>query len=83
MEKAPLMSPKPTPATYAICWMEMGEQPSSLRATSPSMAFLWDESMLEHGAPPGWSRWDQGLTLHHPTLQVTSPRCNTHQRAST
>lgn len=25
---------------YAICWMEMGEQPSSLRATSPSMAFL-------------------------------------------
>lgn len=145
MEKAPLMSPKPTPATvgtghhqalslpgppqappsllwcekppfppapcpalpglapgptdrvpcsarhspYAICWMEMGEQPSSLRATSPSMAFLWGESMLEPGTawPPSktWcstrmeqTGWD--LTLHQPTLLVTSPSrsCNTH-----
>lgn len=33
---------------YAICWMEMGEQPSSLRATSPSMAFLYGKNMLEN-----------------------------------
>lgn len=63
----------------------MGEQPSSLRATSPSMAFLWGKSMLEPGtawpSPDGAGRvqyqdgvgGSQGLTLHHPTLLVTSP----------
>lgn len=38
----------------------MGEQPSSLRATSPSIAFLWGESMMKPGRaqPPCQAWWN-------------------------